>query len=95
MKLGKKFGRIGFVIGFAGPFLFYASLPRFSPYESHFICPWCSYVDIAFANTLTWVGVGLRVGLFCGLLLAFVGFSIGYMSTRLAQRLPSDWNLKT
>ncbi len=82
MKLGKRFGCIGFVIGFVGPVLFYASPPSFFAYESHFVCPWCPYIDIAFADTLTWLGVGLKLGLLCGLLFALIGLAIGYTVQR-------------
>jgi len=78
MKLGKWFGRIGFVIGFVGSFLFYASPFSWSSFESHFGCPWCPYIDVWDANWLTWVELGLTVGLVSGLLIALVGFSVGF-----------------
>ena len=82
MKWGKRFGRIGFVIGLLGPVLFYASPPSFLT-ESHIVCPWCPYVDILDANTLTWIRVGLVSGLLSGLLLALVGFLVGYAVSRV------------
>lgn len=84
MNLGKKLGRIGFVVGFTNSFLFYASpFPWFS-FESRFVCPWCPYIDVSDANSLTWLQLGLTVGLGSGLLLALIGFSAGYTVT-LAQ----------
>ena len=81
MRLGKTLGRIGFVIGFLGHFLFYACPFSWLSFESGFVCPWCAIVDTAFANWLTWVNLGLTVGLMSGLLLALVGFSAGYLVT--------------
>ena len=78
MKLGKIFGRLGFLIGFIGPVLFYASPVSFFTFESRFVCPWCPYVDWAYPTRMTWIGTGLRFGLFSGLVLAAVGFGIGY-----------------
>ena len=83
MKWGKRFGRIGFVIGFMGPVLFYVSPSSFYTYESHIVCPWCPYVDIFSTNTLTWIRVGLVSGLLSGLLLALVGFLVGYAVSRV------------
>ncbi len=74
MKLGKKLGRIGLVIGFPGPVLFYASPPSFFTYESRFLCPWCPYIDSPFMNGLAWLGFGLQIGLICSLALALSGF---------------------
>jgi hypothetical protein len=84
-KLGKRLGRIGFVVGFIGPVLFYASPPSFFAFESHLLCPWCPIVDIFFANSLTYLEVGLTTGLFSGLLLAFAGFGIGYAISGIAR----------
>lgn len=86
MKLGKTLGRIGFIIGFLGPVLFYASPPTLFTYESHVVCPLCPYVDIAFATRLTWIEVGLEVGLLFGLVSALVGFVIGYLISKVRHR---------
>ena len=83
MKWGKRLGRIGFVIGFLGPVLFYASPFSFITYESHLVCPWCPYVDFFHATTLTWIRAGLVFGLLSGLLLALVGFLVGYAVSRM------------
>ena len=77
MKLAKRFGRTGFVVGFVGPFLFYASPFSWFSFESHFVCPWCPYIDVMHPNWLTWVQLGLTVGLVSGLLFALVGFPVG------------------
>ena len=84
LRLGKRIGRIGFVIGFLGPLFFYASPAQFPTYESHLVCPWCPYVDVAYATWLTWVEVGLKFGLLSGLLLALIGFLVGYTVSRVA-----------
>lgn len=89
VKLAKRFGCVGFAIGFVGPFLFYVSPPSFFAYESHVLCPWCPYIDIAFGNAWTSVVVGLTCGFFCGLVLALVAFALGYMLSRFAQRRPA------
>ena len=81
MNLGKKLGRIGFVIGCTGPFLFYASPFSWFSFESHFVCPWCPYIDVIDANWLTWLLLGLTVGFGSGLLLALIGFCTGYIVT--------------
>jgi len=77
MKLGKVIGRIGFAFGLLGPLLFYSSPHPFF-YQSHVVCPVCPYIDIAFATKMTWIEVGLRLGLFCGLAYALLGFGIGW-----------------
>jgi hypothetical protein len=80
VKLGKRFGRIGFVIGFIGPVLFY-SVPY--TFEWHIFCPLCPYIDVAFAHPLLWHEIGLRLGLLQGLVFALLGFVLGLLiSTR-------------
>jgi len=74
VKLGKRLGRIGFVIGFLGPLLFYASPPAWPTCGSGIVCPWCPYVDVIFATKYTWLEVALGVGLISGLLFAVGGF---------------------
>jgi hypothetical protein len=83
VKLGRLFGRIGFVVGFLGPLSFYASPPSWLTYESHLLCPYCPYIDLIFAEWSDWVLLGLKVGLLCGLILAFIGFVIGYLISKL------------
>jgi hypothetical protein len=83
MKLGKVIGCIGFVIGLVGPVLFYTSPPPF--FQAFFVCPWCPYIVIFPSSTLTWVGVGLRWGLACGLLFALIGFVIGWTMAKVGR----------
>ena len=78
MKLGKRFGRLGFLIGFLGPVLFYASPVSFFTFESRFVCPWCPYVDWFHPTRMTWIGTGLGFGSFSGLVLGAVAFAIGF-----------------
>ncbi len=78
MNLAKKLGRIGFVLAFTGSLLFYASPFSWFSFESHFVCPWCPYIDVIDANWLTWIQLGLMVGLVSGSLLALIGFCVGY-----------------
>jgi hypothetical protein len=80
VKLGKLFGRIGFVIGFAGPVSFYAVPYTF---ESYIACPLCPYVDASFMRPLDWLEIGLKVGLFQSLIFALLGFAIGYSIFRV------------
>jgi hypothetical protein len=87
MKLGRLIGRIGFVVGFVGPLLFYGSPASWVTYESHLLCPYCPIIDIMFADWVDWLLVGLKTGLLCGLLLALVGFSIGYAVSKVKSRL--------
>ena len=75
MRLAKTVGRVGFVFGFLGPLLFYSSPYQFL-YGSHIVCPVCPYVEIPVATKMMWIGVGLRLGLFCGLAYALIGFGI-------------------
>jgi hypothetical protein len=82
VKLGKLFGRIGFVIGFVGPVLFYAVPCTF---ESHIACPLCPFIDAPFMRPLDWLEIGLKVGLFQGLIFALLGFAIGYFIFRIKQ----------
>jgi len=81
VTLGRMLGRIGFVVGFAGPFLFYVSPSSWFSFESGFACPWCPYIDFAFPNSLTGPYLGLTMGLMSGLLLALVGFCTGQIVT--------------
>jgi hypothetical protein len=83
MRLAKRLGRSGFLIGFLPPFLFYASPPSFFTWESHWVCPLCPYIDMFFATRIAYVQLGLTIGLVCGLLLALTGFAIGYVISRL------------
>jgi hypothetical protein len=82
MKLGKRFGRIGFVIGFIGPVLFYSV-----PYtlEWHVICPLCPYIDVPFAHRLHWLETGLSLGLIQGLVFALLGLVIGFAISKVEQ----------
>jgi hypothetical protein len=88
LKLGRLIGRIGFVVGFVGPLLFYGSPPSWLTYESHLLCFYCPYIDPAFATRTDWILIGLRLGLFCGLLMAAVGFGIG---CALGSPEPDNW----
>jgi hypothetical protein len=92
MKLGKRLGRIGFVIGFVGPLLFYASPSSWLTYESGFVCPWCPYVDFFFVTWLTLLQVGLTMGLISGLLLALIGFSTGCFVTLVRRKTTANVN---
>ena len=60
-----------------GPVLFYSSPYQFL-YESHVVCPVCPFLEIPFATKITWVGVGLTLGLLCGLTYALIGLGIGW-----------------
>jgi hypothetical protein len=77
MMLGKIVGRVGFAFGMFGAILFYSSPIPFLC-ESQVICPLCPHVDIAFATKMTWIGVGMWLGLVSGLAYALVGFAMGY-----------------
>jgi hypothetical protein len=79
MKLGKTLGRIGFVIGFLGPVLFYLSPPWFPTFGSGFVCPACVYVDIPVEATSVWVLIALATGLCNGITYALTGFVTGYL----------------
>ena len=76
MKLGKKFGRIGFVMGFVGPVLFYG-------FGVEVVCPQCPHIDAIFWTRMDWLELGLRLGLMQGLVFAFLGFVIGYVISRI------------
>lgn len=93
MRLAKRIGRFGFVLGFVGPVLFDASPPFFPTYESRIACPLCPYVDVAFGHPLLWLEIGLRVGLLQGIAFALIGFAIGCAVSRTA---PSwRWKVET
>jgi hypothetical protein len=76
MKLGKKFGRIGFVVGFVGPVLFYS-------FGVSVACPQCPYIDAIFWKPMDWLALGLGLGLMQGLVFALLGFVIGYVISRI------------
>jgi len=73
VKLGKLFGRIGFVIGFVGPVLFYV-VPN--TFVSPIACQLCPYIGVPF-KPLDWLEIGLKLELSQGLIFALLGFSIG------------------
>lgn len=83
VKTGKRLGRIGFVMGFIGPVLFY-SVPI--TFEWHIFCPLCPYIDVPFAHPLLWLQIGLQLGLLQGLTFALLGFIIGYSISQLRNR---------
>jgi len=87
MKLGKKLGGIGFVVGFVGSFLFYASPFSWPTFESRLVCLWCPYVDPVFVTRYTWLEIGLKVGLISGLLFAASGFVAGYLAELMRRKL--------
>jgi len=76
IEMKKRLRRIGFVVGFLGPLLFYASPDLWFTFECRVLCPWCPYVD--FLTRLGRLQAGLTTGLLSGLLLAAIGFSVGY-----------------
>jgi hypothetical protein len=78
VKLGKRFGRIGFLLGFVGPLLFYSL-----HYEVTVLCPLYPHVDPAFAHPLLWLQIGLMAGLTQGLVFAIAGFAMGYAISRV------------
>jgi hypothetical protein len=89
MKWGKRLGRLGFVYGFVGSLLFYAS-PMGSPtFESHLLCPWCPYIDMI-GGRLAWLQLGLVMGLIHGVILALVCLGVGYATSRIASAKPSQ-----
>lgn len=79
MKLGKRLGRIGFLIGFVCPLISYAG-PTSLLNDS---CPWCPHIDALRVSPLTWIDIGLRFGLFSGLSFAVMGFVVGCTLSRL------------
>jgi hypothetical protein len=85
VKLAKTLSRVGFVLGFIGPVLFYASPTALPTYESHVLCPACPYIDIAFATKTAWLELGMEFGLLNGLCYALIGFGIGYCISRSRQ----------
>ena len=78
LRLGKHFGRIGFLAGFIGPILFY-----FIHYEALIFCPLCPHVDVAFGHPLLWLQIGLTAGLTQGLVFALLSFAIGYSISKI------------
>ena len=88
MKLAETLGRIGFLVGFLGPLVFY--LAPFPLFQSRVLCPQCPYIDIAFATRLTWIQVALVIALLSGLTLALAGFGIGYTVSKLRRPLSEN-----
>ncbi len=86
MKLVKKLGRIGFLVGFLGPVLFYGSKQLVMAFQ--FACPLCPTYMVAFWGPLDWLQLGLTFGLVQGLAFALLGFAIGYAISRI--RRPSE-----
>jgi hypothetical protein len=79
MRPGYKFGRIGFVVGFIGPILFYLVPYTF---ERHIFCPLCPQIDMASRRPLLWLEIGLGCGLAQGLTFALLGFVIGFLTSK-------------
>ena len=86
MNLGMRFGRIGFLVGFIGPILFY-SVPY--TFESHIACPLCPYID-AFGHPLFWLEAGFTLGLIQGLTFALFGFAVGYSIFKVKSKFPDS-----
>jgi hypothetical protein len=82
VRLGKRFGRVGFVVGFIGPLMFYL-VPY--PFKSRLGCPLCPYIEVPFAHPLLWLQIGLELGLVQGLIFAILGFAIGYLISKIKQ----------
>jgi len=90
MKLGKRLGRIGFVIGFVPAFWFYASPYSWFTFESHIVCPWCPYIDFFPSTWRTWLLLGLGMGLMSGLFFALIGFSTGCFVSLIRRKTPAS-----
>jgi len=78
VRLGKLFGRTGFLFGFIGPILFY-----YTHYESHIFCPLCPYIFVPFGHARLWLQIGLTAGLTQGLVFALLAFAIGYSISKV------------
>jgi hypothetical protein len=72
--------------------LFYASPYSWFSFESHLVCPWCPYIDVAAPNWVTWLYLGLTVGLGSGLPLALVGFCASYLITVARREKSAGFN---
>jgi hypothetical protein len=83
MGVAKRYARIGFVVGFLGALLFYASPMRWFTYESRLACPLCPYIDVLMANWLTWLQIGMEAGLVIGLVYGLIGFGIGFVVAKV------------
>lgn len=86
MKNGRLVGRLLFVIGFAGPPLFYSTPPSFPTHQAFAVCPLCPIVDVAFAHPLLWLQIGLQLGIIQGIMFAVFGFTMGCFVSALSQR---------
>lgn len=84
MKLAKRIGRIGFIVGFLGPVIFIQPPASFFTYESHVLSPLCPYIDGIMTRS-GWVQVGLTLGLIFGILYGLIGFTIGFAVSRARQ----------
>jgi len=82
VKLGKRLGRVGFVVGFVGPILFY-SVPY--TFESQVVCPLCPIVLVFLPPRSLWLEMGLMVGLLQGLAFALLGFAAGWSISKVRQ----------
>ncbi len=80
MKLGKKIGRIGFVVGFVGPVLFYVF---YTNSMASFACLFCPHITMFGPTRLTWLQIDLGFGLVQGLAFALLGFAIGYAISKI------------
>ncbi len=77
MKFGKRFARIGFLVGFIGPILFYPL-----HYQAQVLCPLCPYIFVP-PRALIWLQIGLVFGLIQGLTFALLAFAIGYSISKV------------
>lgn len=77
MKLAKTLGRIGFGLGFVGPILFYSV-----PDSPSLACPFCLYVS-GVEDSMSLLRVWVKLGIVQGLILALIGFVMGYSISRI------------
>jgi len=78
VKLGKRLGRVGFVVGFISPILFY-SVPY--TFESQVVCLLCPIVFVIPSPSP--LEMGLWIGLLQGLAFAVLGFAAGWSISKV------------
>lgn len=81
MRFARQLALLGLVLGLGGPVLFYDTPAPMFPNGFGPVCPWCTFAAPSLANTLPRLDMGLKLGMVSAVVLALVGYVIGFVIT--------------